>query len=144
MLLDAPRIPGRENLLRDAGGGMAVVGVELGKHCFPGEVKALANGGVRGIVIIGVPLLGHPLEQGVIHALRDQEVHRFLEAGKGITNPLVLTFGQPNRCDLDRLESFQRTPRLTGSCNPKEIGVSSIRSRVTHKFNYSIYNPGPL
>ena len=71
MFLDTPRIPGLENLLRDVGGGMAVVGVEPGKLCFPGEVKTLANGGVGGIVIIGVPFLGYSLEQGVIHALRN-------------------------------------------------------------------------
>ena len=123
---------------------MAVVGVELGKLRFPFKIETFTNGGVRGIIIIGVPLLGHPLEQGIIHALRNQEVHRFLEVGKGITNPLVLAFGQPDRCDLDRLESFQRTPQLTRSCNPKEVGGSSIRSGVTHKFNYSSYNPGPL
>ncbi|MHA1278747.1 MAG: hypothetical protein ACTSQ8_16280 [Candidatus Helarchaeota archaeon] len=52
----------------------------------------------------------------------------------GVTNLLVLALCQSDRCDLDRLDSFQRTPRLTLSFNPKEIGVSSIFSGLTHKF----------
>ncbi len=50
---------------------MTVVGLELGKICFPGEVKALANGGIGGIVITGVPFLGYSLEQGIVNAVRN-------------------------------------------------------------------------
>ena len=49
--------------------------VEAGKLRLPREIEVLADFGIGGIIIIGVPFLGCFLEQRVIHTLRDQEVH---------------------------------------------------------------------
>ncbi|NVM54572.1 MAG: hypothetical protein HWN66_12785 [Candidatus Helarchaeota archaeon] len=94
VLLEAPRIPRPQNIFGDAGGGVAVMSMELRKLGFPFKIKRLADFGVRGISVVNIPLFGHFLEQWVIYALRNQEINRFLEAGNCLGDLFVLALGQ--------------------------------------------------
>ena len=112
-LLEAPRIPRPQYIFGDSGGGVAVMGMEAWKLRFPLEIEALANFGIRGIIIIGISLLGHFLEQWVIHTLRNQEIYRFLEASKCLGDFFVLALGQFERSDANSFSRFQNAPSIT-------------------------------
>ncbi|NVM55797.1 MAG: hypothetical protein HWN66_19005 [Candidatus Helarchaeota archaeon] len=92
---------------------MAVVRMEAGKVCFPFEVEALANFGVRRIIVVGVPFLGHFLEKWVVDGLCDQKIHRILEAGDRECDFIVLALGQFKRSEANGFNRFQNVPSLT-------------------------------
>ena len=119
MLLTTPRIPRFENFLRDAGGGVAIMCMKTGKLRLPFVIEALSNFRIRRIIIIGIPFLRCFLEELILHALRDQEVHRFLEAGDGESDLSIFMSGQRSRSEVNRFNTLQIIPSIT---NQKRIG----------------------
>ena len=71
MLLTTPRIPRLENLLRDAGGGVAIMRMKAGKFRLPFVIETLTYCGIRRIIIIGISFFRCFLEKWILHALHD-------------------------------------------------------------------------
>ena len=92
---------------------MAVVGMEARKLRFPFVIETFANFGIRRIIIISIPFLGCFLEERVFHALRDQEVHRFLKAGDGAGDLGIFMSGQRPRNEANSLNSLQIIPSIS-------------------------------
>ena len=113
MFLTTPRIPGLENLLRDAGGGVAIMRMKAGKLRLPFVIETLVDCGIRRIIIIGISLLRYFLEEWILHALRDQEVYRFLKAGEGAGDSTIFMSGQRSRSEADSLHTLQIVPSMT-------------------------------
>ena len=92
---------------------MAIVGMEAWEFRFPFEIEALANFGVRRIIVVDVAFLGHFLEQGVVDGLCDQEVHRILEAGDRECDFVALALSQWKRSEANGFNTFQFVPSFT-------------------------------
>ena len=97
---------------------MTVVCMVAREFRFPLEIEALTNGGVRGIVKIGIPFLGSFLEDRVLHTLRDQKVHRRLKGGDGAGDLGRFMSGQGARSEANGLYTLQLIPSIS---NHKKI-----------------------
>ena len=92
---------------------MAIVGMKAGKFRFPFEIEAVANFGVRRIIVVDIAPPRHFLEYGVVDGLCDQEIHRILKAGDRECDFIALTLSQLKRSKANGFNTFQFIPSFT-------------------------------
>ena len=87
--------------------------MKAGKLRLPFVIETLTNFRIRRIIIIGISLLRCFLEEWIVYTLRDQESHRFLEAGDGAGDLRRFMSGQRSRSEVNSLNTLQNLPSIS-------------------------------